>query len=481
MIDPKNNPTLRDDKRCSKAPREAGASNRKPAAKVGPTAPESTPVDGPIAGQSRGAPWLRYFEERERSQRATSPSWIQLLRKAGIAHFAKLGFPTTAEEDWRFTDVTPLSLHPWQPASDLCSVLGGVDPEVAARVPRFRDCCELVFIDGRFVSALSSNHESPLALSVCNLTRGLASLPGAQFSHFGRVARYGVNGLAALNTAMFEDGAFIVVPAHCVVKQPIHVIFLTTAEADQSAFHPRNFIWVKAGGEVKVIEHYVSVGQTLHFTNAVTEMTIEEGARLEYCKIQDESPLAYHVALTECHQARGSRFVSHSVSRGAKLGRHELIASLNGENAECTFNGLFLGGNRQLVDHHTLIEHHSPRCASHEDYHGILDGQAQGVFNGKILVRKEAQKTDAKQSNRNLLLSENATIHSKPQLEIFADDVRCTHGATVGSLDKEALFYLRSRGLDLEAARRLLIRAFASQILNRISLAPVREALDGFV
>ena len=428
-----------------------------------------------------GAPWLRLFEERERTQRSTRPPWLQQLRKAGIAHFAKLGFPTTADEDWRFTDLTALSQYPWELGSVQCSVLGGVDPEVGLRVPRFDGCCELVFIDGRYVSALSNHHESPLNLSVSNLAHGLSTLSSAESSHFGRVARYCVNGLASLNTALFEDGAFIVVPANGVIKQPIHLVFLTTTGADQAAFHPRHFIWVKAGGQAKVIEHYLSLGETRHFTNAVTEIVLEEGAQLEHSKIQDESPRAYHIALTECHQARGSRLISHSFSRGAKLARHDLIAALNGEGAECRFNGLFLGGSHQLVDHHTLIEHNHPHCASHEDYHGILDGQAQGVFNGKILVRKEAQKTDAKQSNRNLLLSENATIHSKPQLEIFADDVRCTHGATVGSLDKEALFYLRSRGLGLEESRRLLIRAFASQILSRISVAPVRAALDSFI
>jgi Fe-S cluster assembly protein SufD len=241
---------------------------------------------------------------------------------------------------------------------------------------------------------------------------------------------------------------------------------------------PRNLILAGPGASAKILESYVSLGSAAQVTNAVTELVLDPDANVEHCRIQQENDRSFHIATVQARQGRDSRWLSHSIAVGARLARNHVNTVLDGTGAEGVLNGLYLGRDEQLIDHHTVVDHATPHCESHEYYHGILADKSHGVFNGKILVRKDAQKTNAKQTNRNLLLSDSAAIDTKPQLEIFADDVKCTHGATVGQLSEEALFYLRARGIGLENARRMLIRAFASDMVDRIGLPSVRAALE---
>jgi Fe-S cluster assembly protein SufD len=296
--------------------------------------------------------------------------------------------------------------------------------------------------------------------------------------HLGRYARYDDNAFAALNTSMIEDGAMVTIAAKTKVEEPIFLLFVSAGRVEGAVTNPRVLVVAQERSEAKIIEKYVTLGDQPHFTNVVTELVLEESARVEHCKVQDESLNAFHVATIASYQKRNSHLLTHSISLGASIARNNVIPVLDAEGCECVMNGLYLGRDTQLVDHHTAIHHAKPNCNSHEFYHGILDGKSQGVFNGKIFVRPDAQKTDAKQTNRNLLLSDEATIHTKPQLEIFADDVKCTHGATVGQLEDQHIFYLRARGIGLEMARRMLVHAFASDIVNRITMEEVRAELD---
>ena len=272
----------------------------------------------------------------------------------------------------------------------------------------------------------------------------------------------------ALNAAFFEDGAFVLVPKNTSLPEPLHILNISTAHQEGLTAHPRNLFVVEPGGSAFILESFVSTGRAPGLTNSVTEIEIGAGARLEYVKFQDEHPEAFHFATLQARMERDSRYTASSVSGGARISRNDINTVLAGEGGECVLNGLYLGAGRQLVDHHMLVDHAKPHCASHEFFNGVLGGRSRGVFSGRILVRKDAQKTDAKQSNRNILLTSEAMVDAKPQLEIFADDVKCTHGATVGQMDEEAVFYLRSRGIDNEAARRMLTHAFGGEIINRV-------------
>jgi Fe-S cluster assembly protein SufD len=282
----------------------------------------------------------------------------------------------------------------------------------------------------------------------------------------------------ALNTAFAEDGALIEIPRGLVVEEPIHLLFVSTPGTEPAVSHPRNLILAGRESQATIIEAYVGLGDGVYFTNAVSEIVTAEGAVIDHYKLQGESEKAFHVATVQGLQERSSSLNSHNLSFGAALTRNDVNSVLDAEGAECTLNGLFVVAGRQHVDNHTTLDHAKPHCNSHELYKGILDGQAVGVFNGKIMVRKEAQKTNAIQSNKNLLLSEGAVINTKPQLEIYADDVRCTHGATVGQLDRDALFYMQTRGIAREAARDLLTYAFAGDLFDRVNVATVRNRLD---
>ena len=299
--------------------------------------------------------------------------------------------------------------------------------------------------------------------------------------HLGRHAPLEASPFAALNTAMIQEGGFVRISAGVELSQPIHLLYVATPEATGGVTHPRNLILVERGARAAVVESYVAAGSGAYWTNAVSEVSLGAGAWLEHARIQRESEQAYHIGLTHVDQQRDSHYRSFSMGMGGALARHNLHARLNGENVETLLYGLYLTRGEQLVDNHTAIYHDHPNCRSWEVYKGVLDGRSRAVFNGKVFVRPEAQKTDAKQTNRNLLLSEGTKVDTKPQLEIFADDVKCTHGATVGRLDDLALFYARSRGVPASEAQRLLTYAFAAEVTAEISMAPVREELERLV
>lgn len=407
---------------------------------------------------------------------ARKAAWFQPRRKEAMEHFAGLGFPSTRQEDWRFTNVSPLARTRFKAAEP---GRNGVTPQKLDHISLPDVAARLAFVDGFFNPKLSSIESLPQGVRVTNLAAAWVSPGKSLESHLARHADTERHGFVALNTAFIQDGALIEIPAGLTLEKPIHVLFIRTQTAKDTVTHPRTLIVAGRDVQATVIESYASLSNETYFTNAVTEVVVGENSAVEHIKLQEESGQAFHIGTVQGYQERSSRFHSHSVSLGALLARHDINSVMAGEGAECTLNGLYQINERQHVDHHTRLDHAMPHCSSREYYRGVLDGKSSGVFNGAIIVRKDAQKTDAIQSNKNLLLSEDATINTKPELQILADDVRCTHGATIGQLDPEAIFYLRARGIGYEAARHLLTRAFANDVISRIRFAPARERLEG--
>ena len=424
------------------------------------------------------APYWEQFERFEKDWR--HPAWLWTLRQGGIARFAELGFPTLRDEDWRFTNVAPIARLPFKPA-----FAGPPEGPPAEVLTQFTFATlagpRLVFVNGRFSAKLSSVAPGLGGVKLGSIAEELAGDSALLEPHLARYARTDDNAFAALNTAFFNDGALIIVPAGTTVAEPVQLLFISTAREPGATSHPRNLIIAEAGSRLTVVENYVRTADAPYFTNAVTEMVVGDQAVVEHCKFQDESLEAFHIATLQVRLGRGANFIGHSIATGARLSRNNINTTLAAEGVECVLNGLYLTRRDQLADHHMIVDHAQPRCNSHEYYNGILEDRSKGVFHGRILVRPDAQKTDAKQTNKNLLLSESATIDTKPQLEIYADDVKCTHGATVGQLNDESVFYLRSRGIGPETARRMLIHAFAAEIIDRVRCAPVRAELDRLV
>ncbi len=407
---------------------------------------------------------------------------IRPLREAAFARFAELGLPTTQDEEWKYTSLAPLAQVQFEPAAE--GKLHGPTLEQLDRLaggPPGDGAVRLVFVDGHHRPELSSHAASSGGAFIGSLAAALAERPELVERELARHADYQRDALIALNTAFIEDGAFIHLPAGAVLQVPIHLLFVSTAPGKATVSQPRNLIVAGAGSQATVVETYAGLFDNVYLTNAVTEVVLGEGARLEHTKLQEESARAFHIALIQVTHGRNSRFTSHSVALGAALARNEVRALFAAEGSECTLNGLYMATGKQHLDNRTLIDHQSPRCTSRELYKGVLDGHSRGVFSGRVLVRMDAQKTDARQTNRNLLLSEDALVNTKPQLEIFADDVKCAHGAAVGQLDEDALFYLRSRGLDREATRSLLTYAFASEMVNLIPVGPQRARVRELV
>ncbi len=409
--------------------------------------------------------YLSSFSDLEKQR---PHSWVHEIRKAAMERFLTSGFPTTQDEEWRFTSVAAIPKHPFKPAAAAGAValehpLADLDP------PR------LVFVNGYFQDELSV---LPRGIDVANLAAVIEGEHAVVRQHLTRYARYKDHAFVALNTAFLEDGAFIGIPKGTVLEKPLHVVFVTAHSGQPAVSHPRNLIVVGRDAQVSVVETYLGLSNEPYFTNAVTEIVAGENAIVEHYKLQQEQEQAFHIATLQIYQERASSFTSHSISLGGGLVRNDVNVVLDGEGAESTLNGLYIGKGAQHVDNHTTIDHARPHCNSREIYKGILDGKASAVFNGKIVVRKGAQKTDAKQTNKNLLLSEDATINTKPQLEIYADDVKCTHGATIGQLGEELVFYLRSRGISHEAARALLTYAFAKDVTDKMKVEPIRAKLD---
>ncbi len=408
------------------------------------------------------------------------PDWLAPLRAAGLASFTVQGFPTLQHEDWRFTNITPIAKMPFQPAQ--ATVANGAETHaLAAAVFAGLSGSRLVFVDGFFSAKLSLLKPAVGGVKIKNLAAALTSESARIEKHLGHYAVTKDNAFAALNQAFFADGAFIFVPAGVTVEEPVQLIYLSSAQQSGAAIHPRNLIIAEANSRVTVIESYLSTGSAAYLTNAVTELVAGDHAYVEHVKLQDEAAAAFHMATISGEFGRASNVNVHSFALGAKLSRTNIRTKLAGEGLECVLNGLYITKDEQLADHHMIVEHAQPHCASHEYFNGILDDKSKGVFHGRIYVHPIAQKTDAKQTNKNLLLSDDATADTKPQLEIYADDVKCTHGATIGQLNDESIFYLRTRGIGKDNARRMLIHAFAGEIIERIQCEPAREGLDKLV
>jgi Fe-S cluster assembly protein SufD len=434
-----------------------------------------------ISVNEREGLYLARFKKLEKQFASNQPSFLREIRQQAINRFADLGFPTTRNEEWKYTNVAPITRIPFQPVTDHKPLGPGFGlPVGGQRTP------DAVFSNGRFLQSSSGipgngNEKTlPAGLRVGSLAAALADdVRGpALEQHLTQHASFTDHAFAALNTALFEDGALIEVPRDTVVARPIVLFYLSSTEEEPTVTHPRNLILAGRGSQATFVEIYAGAGRQPYFTNAVTELVAEEGAVIDYIKVEQESDPAFHIATLHLELARSATVSTYSIQFGGSLVREDVRAVLAGEGAEASLSGLYVTTGNQHVDNHTAIDHAKPHCASRELYKGVLDGHSTGVFNGKIIVRKDAQKTDSKQSNKNLLLSEDAVINTKPQLEIYADDVKCTHGATIGQIDDEAIFYLRSRGIAREDARALLTQAFANDVIGKIKDESLRNQLS---
>ena len=421
------------------------------------------------------ASYLAQFAGRD-----PEPGWLDGLRQRAFTRFSERGFPGRKDEGWRQTNLAAIAEGVFEPQPA---------PPPKQLVPRLRDldlpgvdwsadALRLVFINGRFAAGLSST-AAPQGCSIGALSQRQAPLDLGHLDHSDERDQAFVQ----LNTAFLQDAAVVEVAAGVVVEPPIAILHLTTGSAAAKGIsHPRTLILAGRESQARVIETSAGFPGEVYFTNAVAAVEIGENAAVEYTRIGQDSLAAFQVSKLRSRQLRDSRFAAHSFALGSALTRNNVHAILDGEGAECTLNGLFALGGAQHVDNSTVLDHAKPLGTSREYYKGVLDGKSAGVFNGRIIVRQDAQHTDAIQSNKNLLLSDSAaTVNAQPQLEIYADDVRCTHGATVGQLDAQALFYLRSRGLGLEESRKLLIYAFAADVLGRVQASGLREQLEGLL
>lgn len=423
--------------------------------------------------------YLDSFTEFAKETAENSPPWLRELRERAFARFCAVGFPTSHDEDWRFTNVSSFARTPFRLARG--SVVDITETDLAAW--RMESAvARIVFVDGQFAPDLSTLRALPEGVTVNGLGSAISTGSKVVADHLGRYLDIERDPFCALNTAFAEDGAFVHVGRGVVVTQPIHVLFVSTSNSDPAMTHPRNLVVVEDEGQATIVEEYVSLGaETPAFSNAVTELVARGNATVAHTMIEREHLQTYNFSTLRVEQARSANVTSHSLLLGGALVRNNVHPVLAGEGAECLINGLFIGAGRQHLDNYMLVEHASPHCASRQFYNGVLDARSHGVFHGRIVVHKDAQKTDAKQTNRNLLLSDEAQIDTKPQLEIYADDVKCTHGATIGQIEESALFYLRSRGISEIEARRILLQAFAGECLERITQGVLRDYCKAIV
>ncbi|NUM81740.1 Fe-S cluster assembly protein SufD [bacterium] len=399
------------------------------------------------------------------------------IHKLGLAHFNEYDFPTTKHEDWKYTSVEPILQHQFEP--ELVYPKDKLSQKTFSSLP-LNDLSthRIVWINGHFSPEFSSLTQLPKGLTIKSLAAAAIENSGLVFQHLTQYAGVEKNIFTALNSAFLMDGAFVSIAENAIIEKPVHLMFIAVSGNQPALIQPWNLIVAGKHSQATIVESYVAAGQETYFTNAVTEIFTDENAVLDHHKIQLESPNAFHIGNMHIHQQRSSNFTSNLFSFGAALARNEAATELDGEGIESRLNGVYVVRDHQHVDNRTFIDHAKPHCHSFEVYKGILADQSTAVFNGKILVRQDAQKTDAKQSNHALLLSKDATINTKPQLEIFADDVKCTHGATVGQIDAEMLFYLRARGLGKQEAENLLTQAFAGSVVEQVRYEPLREELN---
>jgi len=429
-----------------------------------------------MTAQSLERHWMESFAALE-AARTDEPAWLGASRKAAIARFAELGFPSRRHEEWKYTNPARIAKVPWLPADEAAPTRS----QLASFGLPLAEGPHLVFANGRFAPELSSLEGLDPSVTAASFRSLLASAPERLEPHLAHLGPFEDRAFAALAGAFATDGAFVSVPRGIALTRPIYVVFVSLPGALPTAVHPRLLLVAEPSSRATLVEAHVGLGSGALLENSLAEVVVGENAGVEHVALQLEGAEATHIAHSHARIDRDGRFQSHLVSLGAALARHDVAGTLAAPGASCTLNGLYVATDGQHVDIRTTVDHRAPHGASRELYKGVLAGRSHGIFNGKVLVRREAQKTDAQQKNDNLLLSAEAEVDSKPQLEIEADDVRCSHGSTIGQLDAEALFYLRARGLDPHDARGLLTRAFAAQITDALPIAVLRERVEAEV
>src|SRR6266496_1122640 len=422
------------------------------------------------------------YESAFRALHQADPSaaWIELLRESAMDRFALLGFPTVKEEEWKYTNPAALAKTDFQPAQrdHVSATHNGLQSLALFSYPETAGS-HLILINGFLSSELSATTGLTNIVAL-DLSAAITDTRYAKIvrEYLARNAGYVDNGFTALNTAFLKSGVFILIPKNTKLDAPLQITFLSDPQQPNGASFPRALIVSEENSSATVVESYVSTGEERYFTNAVVEIILKEGARLEHYRLQRESNRAFHVATTAADLGPKSSYDATSVNLGGELARHDIEVVMDHEGAECWVDGLYVVGTGQHSDTHSVIDHKQPHCTSHQLYKGILDGTSRAVFNGKVFVRPGAQKTDALQTNKNLLLSNEARVDTKPQLEIFADDVKCAHGAAVGQIDEDELFYLETRGLNPDLARNVLTYGFAEEVIGKIKIDSIRAQLD---
>lgn len=421
------------------------------------------------------------FRQLQQSRTASRPAWFERLRESAMDRFEELGFPSVKEEEWKYTNVAPITKLTFRPA--LASLDADIlipSGELAAFGYRESQTSQLVFQNGVLRDDVSSFTGLPVGVVAINLAEAIADPKYGELvrGHLARSADYNANAFTALNTAFVSSGAFILIPKGTELEAPLHLSFIADTSDSAPTNFPRVLIIAEENSRAAVIESYAGLGDAAYFTNAVVEVVLKDGARLEHYKVQRESAEAYHIATTSADLGPNSSYDSTTINFGAQLSRHDIHVKMANEGAECRVDGLYVVGSDQHTDTHSVIDHQQPHCTSHQLYKGILDGRSRAVFNGKIFVRHGAQKTDAIQTNKNLLLSNEARVDTKPQLEILADDVKCAHGAAVGQIEEDELFYLETRGIHPDLAKNLLTYGFAEEVIGKIKVDSVRAQLD---
>ena len=422
--------------------------------------------------------YISNFGEFEKRLNGGKESFIHQKRKDALSNFSRLEFPTIKDEEWKYTSIAPLLKYNFVPSYEKKNISKDF---IKSLLFDEMEHSLIVFINGRYSSEHTDLLNLPKGVIVGSFAEEIKKKNDVLLKHFGKYADSNNQIFTALSTAYTDDGAFIYVPSGKIVEEPIHIIFITDSGNEKILTQPRNLFIAEKNSQVTIIEHYFGNDGEIYFTNSVTEIVAEENAIVDHIKLQEESKKAFHIARMEVDQERSSNFSSHLISTGADLTRNDFNAKFNDEGGECTLNGLYMIDGTQLFDAHTLMDHAKPHCNSHEHYKGILDDKSRGVFNGKIIVRQDAQKTNAFQENNSILLSDEALVNTKPQLEIFADDVKCSHGATIGQMDDDAKFYLKSRGIGEEASNSILLHAFASDVITSIKIESIRNYIEKII
>ena len=420
-----------------------------------------------------------YLADFRQFQNIKKDDWFAKQRQSAFNIFQEAGFPSTRKENWKYTDVRPIAKNLFSNIANSNAKIN--DSEIEATLFKELECIELVFVNGIYSEKYSNIKNLPNGLTIKNMANALVNDEDFLKKHLSQYVNGDSSSFTALNTAFIQDGAYINVPSDLTLERPISITYISKDNSNVFATHPRNLIFMGENSKASIIENYIGIDDTNYFTNAVTETSLSQGASLKHYKIQQESSSAFHISNLNTSQNKDSRFESHSISIGGALVRNDINARLNEEGAEIIMNGLYMTDNTQHIDNHTRVDHFKPHTQSNQNYRGVLNGKSRGVFNGKVVVHPQAQKIEAYQNNANLLLSDDSEIDTKPELEIYADDVKCNHGATIGQLDNDMLFYLRSRAVDEQTARSLLTYAFADEIINNISFQSIKNKLEHLI